>query len=253
MTDQILLSFSVACIYLLAGSVKGVFGLGLPTTSVTLMAIFISPLEAIAINLLPMFVTNGYQFYKAEDHKALLRTYWPFAVVMLLFLSVFSVFTARLGNDVIRLLIAVSVISFAANNLFIMHWRLNPRYDRAWQVSLGSISGILGGLTSLWGVPITIYLVMKQVSPRQFVDASGFLILIGCIPLAVGYSVTGLLGTASLWPSLAGVATAIIGFTIGERLRPLLAPELFQKLLLWMFLVMGARMLYTSLDSYGFV
>ena len=61
------------------------------------MTMFISPLEAIAINLLPMFVTNGYQFYKADDHKALLRTYWPFAVVMLLpFLSVFSVFTARL-------------------------------------------------------------------------------------------------------------------------------------------------------------
>ena len=150
MTDQILLSFSVACIYLLAGSVKGVFGLGLPTTSVTLMTMFISPLEAIAINLLPMFVTNGYQFYKAEDHKALLRTYWPFAVVMLLFLSVFSVFTARLGNDVIRLLIAVSVISFAANNLY-HALAAEPRYDRAWQVSLGSISGILGGLTSLWG------------------------------------------------------------------------------------------------------
>ncbi|EHI49504.1 protein of unknown function DUF81 [SAR116 cluster alpha proteobacterium HIMB100] len=253
MTDQLLLSLNVACIYLLAGSVKGVFGLGLPTTSVTLMTIFISPLEAIAINLLPMFITNGYQFYKAEDHKALLRSYWPFAFVMLIFLFVFSVFAARLGNDVIRLLIALSVISFAANNLFVKHWRLNPRYDRAWQISLGSISGILGGLTSLWGVPITIYLVMKQVSPRQFVDASGFLILIGCIPLAIGYAATGLIGTASLWPSLAGVITAVIGFTIGEKLRPLLAPDLFHKLLLWMFLIMGARMLYTSLDSYGLV
>jgi len=251
MTEQFLLSLTVACIYLLAGSVKGVFGLGLPTTSVTLMTMFISPLDAIAINLLPMFVTNGYQFYQAEDHKALVRSYWPFAVVMLFFLSLFSVFTASLGNDGIRLLIAVSVISFAANNLFVKHWRLNPRHDRSWQVTLGSISGILGGLTSLWGVPITIYLVMKQVTPRQFVDASGFLILIGCVPLAIGYSVTGLIGADSLWPSLAGVATAVVGFKLGERLRPLLAPELFQKLLLWMFLIMGARMLYTSLTGYG--
>lgn len=253
MTDQILLSLSVACIYLLAGSIKGVLGIGLPTTSVTLMTVFISPLDAIAINLLPMFVTNAYQFYKAESHKAVLRAYWPFAVVLLFFLSIFSVFTVQLGNDVIRLLIAIMVISFAANNLFVTRWRIKSRHDRVWQVFMGGVSGILGGLTSLWGVPVTIYLVMKQVSPRQFVDASGFLILIGCVPLAIGYSATGLLGTASLWPSLAGVATAVLGFKLGERLRPLLAPDMFLKLLLWMFLIMGVRMLYTSLDGYGLV
>ena len=66
MSDQFLFSLTIAGIYLLAGSVKGVFGIGLPTTSITLMTMFIAPLEAIAINLLPMFVTNGYQFYKAE-------------------------------------------------------------------------------------------------------------------------------------------------------------------------------------------
>ena len=253
MTDPVALSIGVACIYLLAGSVKGVLGLGLPTTSVTLMTVFISPLDAIAINLLPMFVTNGYQFYQAEDHKAVLRAYWPFALVMLVFLSVLSVFTVHLGNDLVRLLIAIAVMSFAANNLFVSVWRINPRHDRVWQYILGSLSGIFGGLTSLWGVPVTIYLVMKQVSPRQFVDASGFLILIGCVPLAIGYSATGLIGTDSLLPSVAGVATAILGFKLGERLRPLLAPELFQKLLLWMFLLMGARMLYTSLSAYGIV
>ncbi len=51
----------------------------------------------------------------------------------------------------------------------------------------------------------------------------------------------------SLLPSLAGTATGIIGFKVGEILRPMLAPELFQKLLLWLFLVMGLRMLYASL------
>ena len=74
MPDQFLFSLTIAGIYLLAGSVKGIFGIGLPTTSVTLMTMFIAPLEAIAINLLPMFFTNGYQFYKAENHRQLLRT-----------------------------------------------------------------------------------------------------------------------------------------------------------------------------------
>ena len=249
MPDQFLFSLTIAGIYLLAGSVKGVFGIGLPTTSVTLMTMFIAPLEAIAINLLPMFFTNGYQFYKAENHRQLLRTYWPFTVMLLLFLALFSVFAAGLGNDIIRLLIAISVISFVVNNLFVTKWTFQPKYDRFWQFSLGSLAGVLGGLTSLWGVPITIYLVMKQVTPRQFIDASGFLIFIGCVPLAIGYAATDLLNTDSLMPSIAGVVTGIVGFKIGERLRPLLAPALFQKLLLWMFLIIGVRMLYSSLLS----
>ena len=108
MSDQFLFSLMIAGIYLLAGSVKGVFGIGLPTTSITLMTLFIAPLEAIAINLLPMFVTNGYQFYKAENHRRTLITYWPFALVLLFFLSIFSVVTAKLGNNVIGLLIVIS-------------------------------------------------------------------------------------------------------------------------------------------------
>ena len=143
------------------------------------------------------------------------------------------------------MLIAISVISFAVNNLFVTKWTFQPKYDRFWQFSLGSLAGVLGGLTSLWGVPITIYLVMKQVTPRQFIDASGFLIFIGCVPLAIGYAATDLLNTDSLIPSIAGVVTGIVGFKIGERLRPLLAPALFQKLLLWMFLIIGVRMLYS--------
>ncbi len=247
MPDYILFSLTISGIYLLAGGVKGIFGIGLPTTSVTLMTIFISPLEAIAINLMPMFVTNGYQFCKAKDHRQLLGTYWPFALVLLFFLAIFSVITAKLGNHVIGLLIAFSVITFAITNLFITKLSIKAEHDRIWQISLGSIAGVFGGLTSLWGVPITIYLIMKQVKPRQFIDASGFLIFIGCIPLAIGYSTTGLLSPDSLVPSLAGTATGIIGFKVGEILRPMLAPDLFQKLLLWMFLIMGFRMLYTSL------
>ena len=70
MPDQFLFSLTIAGIYLLAGSVKGVFGIGLPTTSITLMTLFIAPLEAIAINLLPMFVTNEKTERKNSKTKA---------------------------------------------------------------------------------------------------------------------------------------------------------------------------------------
>ena len=61
-------------------------------------------LEAIAINLLPMFVTNGYQFYKAEDWQGLVAH--PLAVCCghAVALVVFSVFYSPSWNDVISAL-----------------------------------------------------------------------------------------------------------------------------------------------------
>ena len=243
----------VAGVYVLAGFIKGVIGIGLPTTALALLTIIVTPLQAIAINILPMLVVNLYQFLQADSYRQLVRDYWRFALFMMVFLGLASVFAAGLGNDIIRLLIAISIMIFTLNNLFGVHWRLNPRHDRQWQYFMGTISGILGGLTSIWGVPMTIYLVMKQLSPKQFVDATGFLILIGCFPLAAGYIKTGILTFAVVAPACAGVGGAFVGFYFGSLARKAVSPALFHKLVLVMFLVMGLKMSYDTLLAYNFL
>ena len=45
----------------------------------------------------------------------------------------------------------------------------------------------------MWALPITIYLFIKDVSPKQFVDVSGFFILMGCFPVFLGYYSTDVL------------------------------------------------------------
>jgi uncharacterized membrane protein YfcA len=51
----------VGVVFLLAGFVKGVVGLGLPTISTGLLAIAMPPVDAAEILLLPSFVTNLWQ------------------------------------------------------------------------------------------------------------------------------------------------------------------------------------------------
>ena len=59
----------VGLAYLIAGVVKGVIGIGLPTTAITIMTFFISPLMALGLNLIPMTVANIWQFSKADNPK----------------------------------------------------------------------------------------------------------------------------------------------------------------------------------------
>ena len=52
---------AVAAIYVLAGSVKGAIGLGLPTVSMALLGIWLPVEQAAAILILPAFLTNVWQ------------------------------------------------------------------------------------------------------------------------------------------------------------------------------------------------
>ena len=108
----------------------------------------------------------------------------------------------------------------------------------------------MGALTSMWAVPLVIYLLSKNLTPRAFVEAAGFLLLVGCLPLSVGYLVTGLVTIDILYPALASIIAALLGFQIGEHLRQKIDGALFRRILLWFFFVMGcACCLWHSLSS----
>ena len=61
--DFLTLSILVGVIFLLAGTIKGILGVGLPTTSVSVMALFLPPKVAIALVVFPILVTNFRQFF----------------------------------------------------------------------------------------------------------------------------------------------------------------------------------------------
>lgn len=67
----------VAAVFVLAGLVKGVIGLGLPTISMGLLALVMTPLEAAAILILPSFVTNIWQMVAGGALTRLLARLWP--------------------------------------------------------------------------------------------------------------------------------------------------------------------------------
>src|SRR5665647_1609539 len=78
--DTILILGAVAVAYLLAGFVKGVIGLGLPTVAIGLLGLLMSPAQAAAILVVPSLVTNIWQCVVGGDLLALVRRMWPMLV-----------------------------------------------------------------------------------------------------------------------------------------------------------------------------
>src|SRR3954454_302355 len=71
-------------VFVLAGFVKGVVGLGLPTVAVGLLGIVMAPREAAALLVLPSLVTNVWQLAAGPAIGPLVRRLWPMLVAIVL-------------------------------------------------------------------------------------------------------------------------------------------------------------------------
>ena len=76
MTDLLPHIMLITGTFILAGLVKGVTGLGLPTVSMGLLGLAMSPVQAAALLLVPSLVTNLWQLFTGPRFGALLRRLW---------------------------------------------------------------------------------------------------------------------------------------------------------------------------------
>jgi len=72
----------IAAVFVLAGFVKGIIGLGLPTISLALMAALLGLKDAIALMLIPAIATNVWQGLAGPHLKSILRRGRELAAVL---------------------------------------------------------------------------------------------------------------------------------------------------------------------------
>ncbi|MFT6559117.1 sulfite exporter TauE/SafE family protein [Sneathiella sp.] len=243
MQDALLI---IGCIFLLAGTIKGLVGIGLPTAAISLttqLDVVSEPQLAVALVIFPMMISNAWQVYRGGDIVKTARQYWPFLIIMLIMIYVFAHVSASIPAESFLIILGCVIVLFALTSLFVKPVYLTDKYDRPVQVVAGGISGIMGGLTGIWSPPMVIYFLSRRVEKDDFVRASGFLIFFGSIPLFFGYWQSEIMTETVALTSLLLTIPVIAGFTIGEFIRRKMDGGRFQKVLLIIFLLMGLNLI----------
>ena len=57
----------ISLTFLVAGMVKGITGMGLPTVAMSLLGMLMSPASAAALLVIPSFVTNVWQSFQGQQ------------------------------------------------------------------------------------------------------------------------------------------------------------------------------------------
>jgi uncharacterized protein len=236
----------VAAVFALAGFIKGVVGLGLPTIAMGLLALALPPAAAAALLVVPSLVTNLWQMLAGPALGALLRRLWP--MMLGLCLGTWAGF-GWLGGDAQlgTLLLGAVLVLYAATGLAAIRLSVGAATQRWLGPIAGAITGLVTAATGVFVVPAVPYLAAIGLAKDELVQALGLSFTVSTVALAVNLAAARAFTAALAVPTLAAVAAAAVGMGVGQMLRARLSPAAFR---LWFFaglLVLGAYLVVRSL------
>ena len=232
-------------VFFLSGIVKGFLGIGLPAAAMALLTLVIPPAQAISLLVIPILFTNLTQFSRAKYRIESIKTYWLFAVAIILSIFLTSLFLSKYPTGLLTISIGLAMVIVSLNGLIGIKLKISER--RIWQVGFGVLSGVLGGLSSIWSPTVAIYLIARRVDKDRFISATGFLFLAGAVPLIFGLIFGGVLTKQAAMQSIFGLVFVLAGFRVGEILRNKTSQSWFEKAVLIAFLFMGIRLIGVGL------
>lgn len=238
----------VLAVFVLAGFTKGVIGLGLPTISMGLLAVALSPVEAAALLILPSLVTNVWQMVDGPHLRSLLKRLWPLNFAVCLGTWAGAAFLSGVGGSYGAPALGVALMAYAASGLAALKLTV-PTGAEGWMGPLaGATTGAITAATGVFVIPAVPYLQAIGLTKDELVQALGLSFTVSTLALAVTLVGSAGLSLELAWPSVAGVAVAVVGMRLGQAVRARLSPTTFR---LWFFL--GLLALGTYLAARGLI
>ncbi len=237
------LPFLVATLtFLLAGFVKGVIGLGLPTVSMGLLTLVMAPAKAASLLIVPSFVTNVWQLAAGPSFRRLAYRLWPMlAGVVLGTLAGTGVLT---GSHAGQAAVALGLMLMVYAGLGLTSVRFAaPRSAEWW---LGPLIGVLTGLvtaaTGVFVIPAVPYLGALGLDKEDMIQALGLSFTISTIALAAALAAAGAFAIRDIGASTAALAPALLGMAAGGALRGRFSEKTFRRVFFGGLLVLGAHL-----------
>jgi hypothetical protein len=223
------LSLLVIGVFLMAGVVKGVIGLGLPTVAMGLLGMAMLPTQATALLIIPATVTNVWQLVAGGQLQALIRRLWP--MLLLIFLGTgLGTLWLGMGSDQSMSRVLGGVLTlYALSGLFLPPLHVSSRYE-VWLGPLcGLITGVVTSATGLFVIPAVPYLQALGLDRNQLVQALGLSFTVSTLALAAGLYWRGVLGGGEIGASVLALVPALLGMMLGQWLRQRISAVLFKR------------------------
>jgi uncharacterized membrane protein YfcA len=246
MPDLTLIVALAVFAFLLAGFVKGVIGMGLPTITVGLLSLVLTPAEAVALMLVPSFVTNVWQGLAGPHLRMILRRLWPTLIGLcagtwiapLIGVGFLTPEAATRG----RITLGVTLVVYAVLGLANIRFRLRAGTEPWLGPIVGVATGLLSAATGVYMIPAIPYYQAIGLEKDALVQTQGVSYTVSTVALALLLLSNGVLHTNNASLSAAAVLPAILGMVLGQHIRARVRPEVFRLCFYLGMLALGAHL-----------
>jgi uncharacterized membrane protein YfcA len=238
--------FVISATFIIAGGVKGVIGLGLPTVSLGLLTATLDLPTAMALLIAPSLVTNLYQATAGGHARVILWRIWPFLLIATATVWLGAIALTRVDLDVLSALLGLLLVAYGGLSLAGVWLRIPARSEGWMGLVFGAANGILTGMTGSFAVPGVMYLQGIGLSRDILVQSMGMLFTASTVALAFALGTNALLSTELVIASLLAIVPSLIGMWAGQNLRRRLSETQFRRVLSIGIVLLGTYILISA-------
>ncbi len=229
-------------IFVLAGFVKGVTGMGLPTVSMGLLGMFMPLPVAAALLVIPSFVTNVLQLFTGPSVRLVIRRLWLMMLLILIGTVAGSSLIVSINPAWSAFGLGAALILYAVYALISPALTVSPGSEKWLSPLAGGITGLVTGATGVFVMPAVPFLQSLRFSKDELVQALGLSFTISTIALAFGLYLHDAFRIQQISLSIMSIFPALIGMWLGQKVRARISAKRFRQCFLLFLIVLGSEL-----------
>lgn len=233
--------------FLIAGAVKGVIGLGLPTVSLGLLTVALDLHTAMALLVVPSFVTNLWQSAVGGNAKVILSRLWPFLVTAIVTVWIGVAALTRLNPALLTALLGAQLVTYSLLSLGGIRLAIPIRHERWTGFMVGSANGVLTGMTGSSVVPGVMFLQAIGLPRDVLIQSMGILFAGSTLALAAALHQANFLTVDHGVLSSVAVLPALAGMMGGQWIRKRLSEQRFRTVFFVALLILGVYLVASAI------
>lgn len=231
----------VAAAFGLAGAVKGLSGMGLPTVAIGLLSFVMPPAAAASLLVVPSLATNVVQCFGAHT-GVLVRRLWPLWLAIFVGALVSPLPSLADAGGAVRLMLGAVLVAYGAWGLLGRPLPAPGRHERLAAAVTGYVNGVITAATGVFVLPLMPYLQSLQLPREAMIQAMGLSFTVCTLAMALRLGSTQVATEALSVPGVVALLTAFAGLYTGSRLRHRMNADGLRRLLFAAFMALGVMM-----------
>ncbi|MFZ6770706.1 sulfite exporter TauE/SafE family protein [Undibacterium sp. Di26W] len=237
--------FLVVClVFILAGMVKGIVGLGLPTVAIGLLSLSMPTMEAAALLIMPSLLTNCWQLAAGPDLRQLLHRLRPMLLGICAGTFLSALLLTRSNPYWSGIGLGLALITYAGMGLASFQWTMPVRLETRMASVAGTLTGMVTATTGVFVMPSVPFLQTLNLDKDSLIQAMGLTFTVSTLALAVNLAWAGQLHWSVAGTSLFALLPAIVGMQMGQMLRDKMPAAIFKRCFFAGLLMLGLHYLW---------